>query len=69
MINDSGISGIHANSPLMPVDFESNSALTWLHITNWVDTHANLPSRARWIAKADVVPSWSNKPGNVDPPL
>ena len=39
-----------------------------MHIKNWVDTHANLPPRARWIAKADVVPSWNNKPGNVDPP-
>ncbi len=25
-----------------------------MHILNWVDAQANLPTRARWIAKADV---------------
>lgn len=26
------------------------------HILIWVDAHANLPPRARWIARADVAP-------------
>jgi hypothetical protein len=28
--------------------------LKFVYILNWVDAQANLPSRARWIAKADV---------------
>lgn len=28
--------------------------LSFPYITKWVDAHTNLPTRARWIAKADV---------------
>ena len=35
---------------------------------NWVDAHANLPIRARWIAKADVAPYGATKRTCVDPP-
>lgn len=30
---------------------------------NWADAQANLPSRARWIAKASVAPKKSNETG------
>ena len=30
---------------------------------NWADAQANLPSRARWIAKASVAPKRSNETG------
>jgi hypothetical protein len=30
--------------------------LEFNYILKWVDAHANLPARARWIAKADVAP-------------
>jgi len=30
-------------------------------IQRWADAHANLPSRARWIAKADVAPAGVTK--------
>lgn len=41
---------------------------SFTHIQIWVDAHANLPTRARWIAKADVVPSGTTKRDSVDPP-
>lgn len=31
------------------------------HIWNWADAHANLPTRARWNAKADAAPSGATK--------
>jgi hypothetical protein len=31
------------------------SLVSFKHILIWADAHANLPARARWIAKADVV--------------
>ena len=31
------------------------------NILNWVDAQANLPTRARWIAKADVAPGGATK--------
>ena len=38
-------------------------------IKKWVDAHANLPIRARWIAKADVVSTGTTKrKHSVDPP-
>ena len=36
-------------------------------IKNWGDAHSNLPIRARWIAKADVVPNGTTKRICVDP--
>lgn len=38
-----------------------SAVLTCNHIQLWVDAHANLPPRARWIAKADVVPGGTTK--------
>ena len=35
--------------------------LKFIHIQIWVDAHANLPARARWIATADVAPSGATK--------
>lgn len=37
------------------------------NIRKWVDAHANLPNRARWIAKADVAPQRSNQAVSVEP--
>lgn len=43
--------------------------LDFPHIQKWVDAHANLPVRARWIAKADVASSEASKRKcSVDPP-
>ena len=48
----------------------TNSVKINLCIKKWVDAHANLPSRARWIAKADVAPLESNQAGSrVGPPF
>jgi hypothetical protein len=35
--------------------------LEWRHISIWADAHANLPTWARWIAKADAAPSGATK--------
>ncbi|SFM36156.1 hypothetical protein SAMN05421863_102523 [Nitrosomonas communis] len=39
------------------------------YIKKWVDAHANLPIRARWIVKTDVAPYWSNQAECIDPPF
>jgi len=38
-------------------------------ILSWVRAHANLPTRARWIAKADVAPRGATKREEAGPPL
>lgn len=39
----------------------TKAGLEWRHIWNWADAHANLPTRARWIAKADAAPAGATK--------
>ena len=44
--------------------FHANSKPVVVHcpdIRSWADAHANLPTRARWIAKADAAPAGATK--------
>lgn len=46
---------------LLAEPFGDGAGLESGHIRNWADAHANLPTRARWIAKADAAPSGATK--------
>ena len=56
-----------ANINVISVNFLPGR-VQWFYILKWVDAHANLPVRARWIAKADVALQGANKRACVDPP-
>ena len=50
--------------------FSSNRYIVCIRIKSWVDAHANLPTRARWSAKADAASDRKQPNGEcVDPPL
>ena len=49
-----------ANSPLAAIVVRARKS--------WADAQANLPSRARWIAKASVAPEGSNEAGYASNP-
>jgi len=46
----------NAASGAIRIGSAHDRVLRFRHILKWVDAHANLPARARWIAKADVAP-------------
>jgi hypothetical protein len=47
-----------------------SSGIDCERISKWADAHANLPTRARWIAQADVVPLGEQPSGcSVGPPV